>query len=67
MCTMLFSQARLPSINPNISFDKSFSKRDLLGTEQLTKRCLKCVFYLHRFYHGSVYIFHWGEFVGGGA
>ena len=67
MCTMLFfPYNRLPSINPNISFDKSFSKRDLLGTEQLTKRCLKCVFYLHRFYHGSVYIFHWGEFVGGG-
>ena len=60
-----FPNNRLPSINPNISFDKSFSKRDLLGTEQLTKRCLKCVFYLHRFYHGSVYIFHWGEFVGG--
>ena len=56
-----FPSNRLPSINRNIPFDQSFSKQDLLGT----KRCLKCVFYLHRFYHGRVYIFTGANLIGG--
>ena len=39
-----FPSNRLPSINRNIPFDKPFSKRNLLGTEQLTKRCLNVYF-----------------------
>ena len=41
---VFFPSNRLPSINRNIPFDKPFSKRDLLGTEQLTKRCLNVYF-----------------------